>query len=684
MRRLALAAALLLSGALAGPARAGDEPVGDGHLARIRLGWDGFLPKDTVAPVALLFTNPDAREHILRVVVSPEDGERAEVVVTLPPGARKRVRLALRVQKALTVSITEDGCLVAFSRHLASVLPPQAVLVVDGEPETMIAQDVVTGPIAFTTRPEDLPGEVACLAPFNGVILRMLDPSQLDPEVRAGLDDYVRAGGTVVVMGTAERAATRAFYDELPGGEERKGSFPGKRRGLGHVFLEPSDLGAPPDESTGAPAARRAELGQLLLETQRIVFPRLFVGDHPREAATDAALLFAGFLAVYLLVAGPIFMFALRRARPARVFLATVVLLLALVGLGALTAERLLHGPPTIKVFALVVIPPEGEPVVLADVLIQSGGSRSHDLAIEGEDVAATWFGRLGRRVLHNRRSRERTFGVDASTTRRGIGRHEIRFADQPTPVFGETTVTVLASAKAARAIPARVELGLDGAPVVVVENDCGHALGATLVFERLATNGAYGVTRIPHLPAGVKLRVPLTRRNRIDPAAIGIPPRFELVGWSDTQALARAARPPRFVLVAEDDPPITVRVARAEVEEHSWRLQEVAAAPVTTAGYLGITVTATSRGAQITRVAPGSPAEAAGWALRVGRVLTSVAGMSVRSDEDLANALGWAGAGASVRIVPADGEPFGVQLASPPTVPAAGAADPRPRPGGG
>jgi hypothetical protein len=650
-----LALALVVAASL--PAWAGDEPVGDGKLARVRLGWDGFVPRDTVAPVTVFLANGENRERTIRISASPLGGEGAERVVTLAPGARKRVTFALHVQGQVTVALSEGMRLLARSTLTASLLPAHAVLCVDGEPDSLQTPEVASGCVVVFSRIEEVPAEVACLARFNGIVLRRVDPSSLDPGARAALEDYVRAGGTLVVNAPAEHPAMREPFESLPAATERREEpFALRTRGLGRVVDVPTDLGA-----LKAGAEERAALGTLLLATRRAPFPRIHRGEHSHGSATRAGVLLGCFLLAYFLIAGPVFAIALRGRKPLVVLRALAIMLAAFVALGALTAAFVRQGTGNVVVHAVTVIPASGEQVVLADLALESAGRRTQDVVVEGEDVSLTSFGRTGRRLAYLGWNEDPQWFTDVATTERALGKHSVHSKDHPVPPFGETGLTVIASAKDA----APLDVSFDAARgTVTIRNTLDHDLGRLVVTERVARHGAWSFARAKGLARGKTATLKLENNG----SAWSCVPLggAELEGWSEVAPPDASGARASFVLLAEEPAPLEVSAPGATVEMHSWRVQGIPAPASTVPGWLGVSVKKTERGLRITAIDGRSPA-ASIWVLQGGRVVTSIDDMPVRSVADLQRVLRQAGPGARVRIATEDGNSAVVDLGDPP-----------------
>jgi hypothetical protein len=374
------------------------------------------------------------------------------------------------------------------------------------------------------------------------------------------------------------------------------------------------------------------------------------------------------FFLLYLVVAGPVFAVVLRGKKPARVVRALAALLAGFVVLGALTAGALRDGTASVSAFSFMVLPPEGDPVVLASVALQSAGQRSQDLSIEGDDVAATSFGRAGRHVEFEPWSDERTWHTEASETTRAVGHRTVSFPSLPVPSFGEASLSVLAGT--GHADVTRIEARIDtsnGKSVAVVTNTLSHDLGAVLVCGRWQRNGSWEAARAPMLKSGATVSLGLSPWPWLNAVALGLPREIALSGWLDLAPRCRDGLEARYVLYVEDSSPVVVRASGGRVIQHAWRVQAIETPPPTVPGWLGVTAKRVKTGLSIVSVAAGSPAAATGWFLCAGRIIKAVGDLPVRTEDDLRRALLLAGPGGRVKIVTDDGYSQEVDLGTRP-----------------
>ncbi|HZU99437.1 MAG TPA: PDZ domain-containing protein [Planctomycetota bacterium] len=655
---------IMMMAVLATPALAGDEALGDGKLAHVRVGWEGFCPRETVAPVTIHLSNQEKRERTLRVVVSPDESVHAEETVVLAPGAKKRLAFAVRVEGQVGVSVFEGGRLVESGRFTASPLPDHAVLLVDGDPDSLSVPEVATGCICVACPLEDLPRETACLGGFAGIVVRLVDPTRLDHGARAALDDYVRCGGTLCVSSPAQGpsdqgASTRILYDEASAGSERsEAGLSVRSLGLGKVALLPADVGA----QTAAAGQVRIAAGDLLIVAPRPRFPAFQVIDHPNEHAVRAAVILGVFLGLYFLVAGPVFAIVLRRARPERVRRAFAILVLSFLGLGVLAALVVRSGTGSVHAFTFVVTPRSGDPVLLGTVVIQSSGGRSQDVSVEGDSVSATSFGHSGRHRVHDWRTGWRWL-TESVHTERAVGAHAVSWT-QTLPSFGETSAAIVAAAPGWKRIEARIDETPNG-PVATVTNTLDHDLGKVVVCETLTRYGSWHFGATDKLAKGRTVQLGL-RSTWCSARVLGLPPGADMAGWLDLVPACADGVRARYAVFAQETAPLAVRAPGAVTDSRAWRVQEIESTPAAP-GWLGVSVEPVPRGLKIVGIVASSPAAGDPWLFRVGQVIATVGDCPVRTVEDLKRALAMAGAGARVEIKMVGGDSGMIDLADRP-----------------
>jgi hypothetical protein len=651
---------IIMMTVLAAPALAGDEALGEGKLAHVRVGWEGFCPRETVAPVRVTLANQEKRERTLRVVVSPDESVHAEETVVLAPGARKRLTVPVRVEGQVGVSVFEGNRLVETGRFSSSPLPDHAVLLVDGDPDSLTVPEVATGCICVSCPVEDLPREAACLGHFAGIVLRLVDPTRLDPGARAALDDYVRCGGTLCVSSPAQGpsdqgASTRVIFDEASAGSERtEAGLSVRALGLGRVALLPADVGA----QTAAAGQVRVAAGDFLVVAPRPRFPAFQVVDHPNEQAVRAAVILGVFLGLYFLVAGPVFAIVFRRARPERVRRAFGVVVLSFLGLGVLAALVARSGTGAVHGFMFVVTPATRDPVLFGSLVIQSSGGRVQEVSIEGDSVSATSFGHSGRHMVHDWRVGRRWL-TESVHTERAVGPHAVTWT-QTLPSFGDTSAAVVAAAPGWKRIEARIEETPNGT-VATVTNTLDHDLGKVVVCETLSRYGSWHFGAVDKLAKGRTVKLGL-HPTWCSARVLGLPPGADIVGWLDLVPACADGRRARYAVFAQEKSPLAIRAPGAVTDVRAWRVQEIESTPAAP-GWLGVSVEPVPRGLKVLGVLPNSPAAGDPWTFRVGEVIATVDDCPVRTVEELNRALSIAGAGARVRINMVGGDSSQVDL---------------------
>jgi hypothetical protein len=636
--RWAILALVLL--ALAKDARAApEEPIGDGRLGHVRVGWDGFVPKAGVAPVTVLLVNPEGRERVVRVAVSPRGSTGAEATVVLPPRGTGRASFVVSAPEGLDVSLSEGRTLLASSRHPVSQLTPSAVLEVDGSPGTRAVRRLLeSAPPAFGCRVEDLPDEAACYAPFQVVVLRLVDPGAIAPGALAALHDFVRAGGSVFVSGTGKHAG---FFDALAGTPE-PGALPTKRHGLGHVSLVASDLGA----ITSAAEVDRAALVSPCARAGRRWFSPMRLAFHENEVLKSSRLSYGLFVFGYALVGAPVIALVLRRVKRRRAawsIVAGIVLGFAFAGAVVARSARVVKGRAA--AVSRVLIPTRGDAVVLAEAVFASGASLRPDVSVEGEELAVT--------------SVRRTFGYDPGeetvATRRCEGRGSLAFPAFPVPSFGEGNLVILAAAPHVRAVEAWVERTSDGGRQLVVRNNTDRSLGPTVLDDWFSCD-EFTSAGLPGVAPGETAIAPITSdepevsrmlREAVRP--------FRM--YALTTAVMRSLDPVacRYTLLSLEPPPIRVRATNSDMNEVGFRIQAVRD-PDGPRGWIGAELGLTKTGELVvTSVAPNSPAHAAD--MKRGERVFSLAYNDVTSPEDAAKLLDVVGPGGHVILTLGDAQ---------------------------
>lgn len=681
MKRALLVAALVLAAALslstrrasAGPP---DQPIGDGRFGRVRLGWEGHVPRSGVFPAVVFLENPDTASHVFRVVLATGPAQ-AEETVTLAPGARRRLSFVLPVERPrLSVSLSEDGKLVSSSALAGESFPTPVVLLVDGDPGSRQVAEVVSGVAVLECAPEDLTPELACLTPFQAIVVRHCNPTRAGESARGVLEDYVRVGGTIVVCPDDASRETRALWEETASSTTRTTSgLPVKRRGLGRVLLAPGD----PSAATPGGAALRSAIAGELDPTPRRLFPRFFASEGENEAAHHASVLLDVFFLLYFVVAGPLLARRLRGASPGRVLRAVLLVVLVFSGLAGLMAVQVRHQSSRVTAYTFVVIPEAGDPVASTEVIVASGGAARETLALEGEDVSATAAQRAtSSYTFDNRVSDMPQWTPSSVRTKRGIGRHPVTFESLEVPTLGDTRVSAIADAPGYRPLDARLEvdprtLGL----VVTVHNTSGRALGPIVVYD--TTRGDFFHARFPHgLEPGASAVAPLTTRSFAGtPLRLaGFPAPVVPYGWDTLAPRGPDGSNPSFVLIAEDEVPVRVKAAGALVRQRAWRIESVAPPPAGAPlpGFVGLVVAPMGLGVKIVTSSTTTPGQRllVGWQPPAGFTILSIGGMPVHSQEDLDRAFARVPDDGTVEIVTTNFKTT-VTLSTPVAVPGAG-----------
>jgi len=657
---LFLTAALLLgaASAFAGPP---DEPIGvDGHYGRVRLGWEGMLPGSGLGVVTLYLENPDAQAHTLRAVVGSA-GHQTEETVTLAPGARRRLPFVVPTdQHKLSVSLLEDQKLLATSEHTAAPLPFPTVLLVDGEPGTRGVAHVVSGVVCVACGLDEVPPELGCLAGIGAIVLRNANPARAGEGVRGVLLDYVRSGGTIVVVPKPHEAETRTLWEDVVAPARPRGDlFQEKRHGLGRVLLASGD---PAAASAEGETLARALARELDLAPQRL-FPRFFTGEGANDAAHRAGLLLATFFLGYFLVAGPFLARRLRGAAPRRVARFVLVLVLAFVGLAVLLAREVRHQVSHIDALTFVVVPEAGEPLAVTEVIVSSGGAAKESVALEGEDVSATAAQRTAPySAIDYRISNSSPLWTPSSaSTRRGFGRHAVAFDDLAVPTLGDVRIHAIASARDYKRLDAVVEIDpVTSERAVRVTNTSGRALGAICVYEA-TRQGELVAARLPRgLEPGQSATAPITTRASGGFAVhlVGFPQAYWPIGWEHLAPRHPDGSDAQYVLLAEDEPPVRATAKSALVRQRAWRVEAIApvGSPTLLAGSVGLKVKPSGTGVAVTLSTPTTAVrKIRGWSPGVGTTILTIGGVPVHSQAELDQAFARVPAEGWVEIVTAD-----------------------------
>jgi hypothetical protein len=630
---------LLLSWTSAALAAPPDEPIGDGHFGRVRLGWEGEAPLHGLGPVSLLLDNPDTKPHEIRAVVA-SGSTQVEATVTLAPGAKRRVPFIVPLEShRVSVALAEGSKLLASSEHTLATRRGPTILVVDGDPGSRGVASVVSGVACVAAALEEIPSELACLASFETIVVRHANPARAGEGVRGVLDDYVRAGGTIVVVPNPADAETRTFWEEIPGAPRASGSLlQEKRRGLGRVLLAPADPCAATPEALALSKVLALELDL----TPRRIFPRFFTGEAANEAAHRAGRLLAAFFVLYFVVAGPGLARRLRGAPPARVVRAVAIVVVAFAGLAALLARSVRHQVSHVDAVTFVVVPEEGEALASTEVVVRSGGAAHESILLEGEDVSATAVQRNSPFLLFDYRTgNSPAWTPTSATTRRAFGRHAIAFEDLAVPTLGDVRVCAISRARDYRPLEASIEVDpVTGERSARVKNTSGRPLGTIAVYswgyqsETLAARFPRG------LEPGASAVAPIVTRTGGAPAQVGYPAGLGTpIGWPSLAPQERDGADPRYVLVAEDEPPLRATAKEASVRQRTWRIEAVAApvSSVTLPGTVGLKVKPWGPGVVVTASsAIFGERRVKGWLPSAGTTIYAIGGIPVHSQEEL------------------------------------------------
>jgi hypothetical protein len=639
VRRALLLIVFLFASASVARAAPPDEPIGDGHFGRVRLGWEGEAPYHGLGPVSLLLDNPDTKPHEIRAVVA-SGSTQVEATVTLAPGAKRRVPFVVPLEShRVSVALAEGSKLLASSEHTVATFSGPMILVVDGDPGSRGVAPVVSGVACVAAALEEVPSELACLASFETIVVRRANPARAGEGVRGVLDDYVRSGGTVVVVPDSADAETRTFWEQVPGAPRPRGPLlQEKRRGLGRVLLAPADPCAATPEALALSKALALELDL----TPRRIFPRFFTGEAPNEAAHRAGRLLAIFFALYFVVAGPGLARRLRGAPPERVVRAVAIVVVAFAGLAVLLARSVRHQVSHVDAVTFVVVPEVGEAMAATEVIVRSGGAARESIFLEGEDVSATAINRNSPFfTIDYRNGNSPVWTPTSATTRRAFGQHTVAFEDLAVPTLGDVRVNAISRARDYRPLEASIEVDpVTGERSARVKNTSGRTLGTIAVYawgyqsETLAA-------RFPHgLEPGASAVAPITTRTGGAPSLVGYPPGLgPPIGWASLAPQDRDGGDPRYVLVAEDEPPLRATAKEVSVRQRAWRVEAVAA-PVSSAtlpGNVGLKVKPWGPGVVVTASSSiFGERRVKGWLPSVGTTIFAVGGLPVRSQEEL------------------------------------------------
>ena len=655
------------------PARAFD-PGSDDPLRAAHLGWDGVSPHEAPCPVAVELEHTGPTELRAELVLRSGAWTRVEPL-TLPPGARRRVSLAIQVEDGQVLVQLREGGRTRSSLQLsvARALPgARCLLALDGRPPARRGggdqrwNDSLL-PL-FSAGEEWAPAEAACYLEFPAVYLRGVDPDEWTPESRAALLEYVLQGGTLL-LGPAEGVGTGPAETLLPGpaAESRPRGLGGRRGrerplGLGRVLALEEDLltiaaGSGPEALTVARA-----LGQYVAggDTPRA---GTLLGDELEELLlagpglpTQGLLL--GFVSLYVLVVGPGLALFGRRMRRRRLLGWILGLVGAFTLLAPLVAGLVRAAPGTAFVSLVQYVPPEGGPgVEVANVTVVSGGASRGELVLgaQGTPLSATLHPAdpQRQRVWDGRTLRWEAPRTRAPRTVRG---DEVRL-DLAMAPWGRQSASTVTLLPAAPRVRARVEEGPQGLRAVL-ENLGPGDLGPALLMESGTPSGLEaGYVDLGPLPAGTRREVPLPRqalrpvdlrRARSWSDLLGLPPQFR--GWGAIRPTRPEEVAPRYVLVSRAAPRLQVLGRRLSQVLGAVRIDPVLPPLDAARGYLGVLLSDANGSLVLSEVERGSPAAAAG--LGAGDMIQTVDGSYVQTVAELRERLGRRLVGERVEVV--------------------------------
>lgn len=648
--------ALTLLAAATAPAR-GQAPE-DALLEAVRAGFDGAVTWRVPAPLRVTLVNPRAEEVVVRVVAR-SDVATAERTVSLPPGARKRVQLALVLEGEVRVEVREGDRPLAQEKVDYEVVPvDRHLLVLDGRPPAQwtggsTARDDQV--LRHTTiEAADAPIDAACYAAVAAVLLREADPSGWSLDQREALLEWVREGGLLLLADVNARApALVRFFDGLPASAPEVEKLAGRaartrRAGLGAVAAFTDD----PLLRAATNADTKQRLGELIAQAAAARrYPR--PSDEPAAAplagpGARTQLLVAGFVAAYFLAVGPVLALVLRRARRARLALVTALLVLGFTLLAPAVAGLVRTGRGEARHRSVLWVPaPGGGPALeLGEVAVVSGGAIAYRLDLEGRGgralsatVVESWtpgednYGPMGYRWIDPRPAVVRS-------ARGPSARVEVSM-----PPWGAQRVFTHALRDDVRPVTATLTLGAtDG--VCTIDNASGATLEDAVIVPELEEQ-RHGVP--PYVPVGDL--APGARREVSVPRSIAGRRRalFEVMDlpwdWQSWVRLGQpapqqaAARPAlRYRLLSRTRPLVSVSGPHVETVTHALRVDAVVVTPPRPRGFLGVRL-ADVEGAVVITPMKGGPADRAG--LRADDVVLTIDGAPVTSSGELQAVVG-------------------------------------------
>ena len=395
-RPTACLGALTLALAACGPGPAPPPDV----LTAVDAGFAGAVHEAVPSPVWVELTNPGQRALAVRVVARGGEAARAERALELPPAARQRIPLTVRIEDRLQVEVLvgEERLGAREVKELARLEPERHVLVVDGRPAderrgTRGEAGAGDPTLRLTAiAPRTAPVEAIAYAPFGAVLVRGVAPAAWGRERRAALLEYVAHGGTLLLPGASPRNP-----DDL----ELAASLPGSwtpimalglrarslRFGRGEVLAFDDELLAA--AAAGPKSAQlRQDLGDLA-EARRgraRVAPLLETSWLDADRPGVFGLVAVGaFVVLYLVVVGPALGLGLRKAtRPRLAATLAAILLGSTVAAGAV-ALGVQASQPGVLVTELIRVEPDGTAVSRGNLLAASGGGRTCAVRVGAE-----------------------------------------------------------------------------------------------------------------------------------------------------------------------------------------------------------------------------------------------------------------------------------------------------------
>lgn len=652
---LALVLALATTASAQAPTPTPTPPLdGKGIVDAIQIGYDGWVPNEGVAPVWLTLRNDGASEERLRVVARSYQS-RNERTVDLPAGGKARVFLALNVSWRMSIEVYRGEELL-FRREVENaprLSPDNHLIVIDGRPLEVRKGEATRGDRTLqvtSVEPAHASPEAACYSPLGGVMLRALDPGDLNPDQRAAIFEYVLLGGRLYLVAAGpERLKLTQLLKSLPG-KDRKEKVLGRSAlvrdyGLGRIvtfgddFIDDMVRNDPRGDrlssnfsSLLSSGRKRARLGP--------TYER-FGGDvdHPGSGTASLVVIFFG---VYWLVVGPGIALGLRRAKRRTLMIFAVASILGFCALAFVVAGTVRTATGGAHVREVVYVAPQGPSLGVADVTVVSGGGWRYDLRLESSrSFSATQANESGRRRIRGRWTPQELEPTSADTER---GR-DLTLDLRPPP-WDQRSVHVVQ--QRTDLAPIEAEL-VGGGPrgkgyEVRVKNPTQASFGPAIVVEDIShqIGPAKAYADLGVLKPGEEKRVFLRPGGRIRGAnlpsyrgkhwftSLEVPDNWH--GWANirNQANGNGNRlNVRFVIVSRLPNSIQASGDRLDVTAHAIRIDPVQIGSIFERGHVGVELIMTQamggKFVTIGRVLAGSPAAQRG--IKAGDQVISVQG---------------------------------------------------------